>query len=193
MRRRDVLAGLGSLGVVGAGAAVAINGLPSPSSGSETDDTNTTDDTTTVSGPVTIQTLDAPGSTAGEVSLPAADQPTFIDFFATWCDPCEEQMPALAEAHDRLGNDVLFISVTTEPVGRFMDKSKVIDWWQTNNGNWSLGIDPDQHLASALLRGKIPYAVAIDTSGTVQWSDQGIKTADQLVSGIERALEPGGQ
>ncbi len=187
MRRRDVLAGLGSLGVVGGGVVVAMNGLPSPSTDSETNETDTTTD------PVTIQTLDAPGSTAGEVSLPATDQPTFIDFFATWCDPCKKQMPDLAEAHERIGSDVLFISVTNENVGTSLTKEAVVDWWETHDGSWSLGIDPDQKLASQLLRGNIPYAVAMDASGTVQWSDQGRKNADQLVAGIEQALENGGQ
>ena len=185
MRRREVLAGIGSLGVIGGGAAVAMNGLPAPSSGNEPNETETTSDATTISDPISLQTLDAPGSTAGEVDLPATDQPTFIDFFATWCDPCEEQMPALAEAHERIGDDVLFISVTNQD----MKASKVVDWWQNNDGNWLLGMDPEQRLTSKLLRGFFPYAVAIDASGTVQWSDQGRKNADELVAGIEQALE----
>jgi len=83
MRRREVLAGLGSVGVVAGAGAVAAFGVPSFD-----------DDSDGSSGlvgrqhePYEIETVDAPGSEAGTVTVPAPDQPTFIDFFATWCDP----------------------------------------------------------------------------------------------------------
>ncbi|ELZ21187.1 TlpA family protein disulfide reductase [Natrinema limicola] len=188
MRRRDVLAGIGSLGVIGGAGAVAINGLPSTDNAdNESDDEN---------GPVdtrTVETIEAPGSEAGELRVPAADQATFIDFFATWCDPCEKQMPALIEAHDRLGDDVLFMSVTNEAVGRSVTKAKVVDWWEKNDGNWTLGIDPTAELSSQYVIQGIPYAVAIDASGRIQWTSGGEKSTDEFVAGIEQALEAGGQ
>ncbi|MFD1564350.1 TlpA family protein disulfide reductase [Haloarchaeobius amylolyticus] len=185
MRRRDVLAGLGSVGVIGGAGAVALGGLPSLD--------GETDDEKEPVEPRTVETIEAPGSEAGEVRLPAADQPTFIDFFATWCDPCEEQMPALIEAHDQLGDDVRFVSVTNEAVGRSVTKAEVVDWWERNDGNWTLGIDPTAELSAQYSIAGIPYAVAIDASGRIQWSAGGQKSTDEFVSGIEQALETGGQ
>lgn len=186
MRRRDVLAGIGSVGVVGGAGAVAVYGTPSLGDGNESDDPDQA-----TADPVTIETLDAPGSEAGSVRIPAADQATFIDFFGTWCDPCAKQMPALIEANDRIGDDVLFISVTNEAVGRSVTKAEVVEWWREHNGNWPLGIDPTAELTAQYLTGGIPFAVAIDASGRVRWSESGRKSADQLVAGIERALESG--
>ncbi|QLG48591.1 TlpA family protein disulfide reductase [Natrinema halophilum] len=193
MRRRDVLAGIGSLGVIGSAGVVAIRGLPSVEDGpggSQNENRNGSASTNT--DPMTIETVDAPGSEAGEVRVPASDQPTFIDFFGTWCPPCIKQMPSLAAANERIGDEVLFISVTNEAVGRSMTEEELVDWWKKHEGNWLLGLDPTAELTARYLAGGYPSAVAIDTSGRVQWEDTGIKTADELVAGIEQAVEASG-
>ena len=194
MRRRDLLAGVGSVAVLGAGGAVALGGFPSVG-GSDASDAEGTDapgeggtDRTERPGPIAVETIDAPGSEAGEVRIPAAE-PTFIDFFGTWCPPCIEQMPALAEANERVGDDVLFVSVTTENVGGSVTKDEVVEWWETHGGNWTLGIDPTAELAARYAPPGYPAAFAIEASGTVAWSDAGVKTADELVAGIARAME----
>lgn len=177
MRRRELLAGVGSVGVLGAAGAVALRGVPSvgdePDSGGEA-----------TREPIRLETIDAPGSEAGEVALPADSQPTFIDFFATWCAPCEAQMPALAEAHERIGDEVLFVSVTTEG----LPEAEIVEWWAEHDGNWLLARDPTTELAARYNPPGYPHAVATDAAGTVQWSSSGRKTADELVDGIERAI-----
>ncbi|MWV39063.1 TlpA disulfide reductase family protein [Natrialba sp. INN-245] len=188
MRRRDVLAGLASVGVVGGGGVLAVRGVPSFET--ERDDPEATDGAeTTAPDPIAIETVEAPGSEAGEVRIPAPERVTFVDFFGTWCPPCIEQMPALAEANDRIGSDVLFLSVTNEAVGSSVTEDELVDWWDEHDGDWLLGLDPTAELTSRYLAGGYPSAVAIDTDGRVQWSDSGVKTADELVAGIERALE----
>ena len=188
MRRRDVLAGLTSVGVVGGGGVLAVRGVPSFETGS--DDPEATDGAgATAPDSITIETVEAPGSEAGEVRIPAPERVTFVDFFGTWCPPCIEQMPALAETNDRIGSDVLFLSVTNEAVGSSVTEDELVDWWDEHDGDWLLGLDPTAELTSRYLAGGYPSAVAIDTDGRVQWSDSGVKTADELVAGIERALE----
>ncbi|WP_247004918.1 TlpA family protein disulfide reductase [Halosolutus gelatinilyticus] len=194
MRRRDVLAGIGSAGVVVGGGAIAAFGFPSigddPASGSTEGDTseNTGDE------PIEIETVDAPGSEAGTVLVPAPDRPTFVDIFGTWCPPCVKQMPALAEANDRIGDEVLFVSVTSESIGenRSISEAELVDWWDDHGGNWTLGLDSRAELTARYWQGGYPSAVAIDASGTVRWGDSGIKSADELVTGIEQAIKADG-
>ncbi|SEH57500.1 Redoxin [Halopenitus malekzadehii] len=176
MQRRHVLAGVASVGTL-AGAGLSITGGLSRRSDVEPAD------------PVTLNTIDAPGSRDGEVTIPATDRPTFVDFFATWCDPCVEQMPALAEANDRVDDSVLFISVTTEAVGESVAEETIVEWWRKYNGDWLLGADPSIELSSSLgVSPRIPTAVAIDDTGRVQWSESGVHTADELLDGIETIL-----
>jgi len=177
MRRRELLAGVGSVGVLGAAGAIALRGVPSIGDDQESDGETTRD-------PIRLETIDAPGSEAGEIAIPAGGQSTFIDFFATWCAPCEAQMPALAEANDRIGDEVFFVSVTTEG----LSEAEIVEWWEEHDGNWPLARDPTTELAARYNPPGYPHAVAIDDAGTVQWSSSGQKTAEEFVDGIERAI-----
>ncbi|NGM71526.1 redoxin family protein [Natronolimnobius sp. AArcel1] len=186
MRRRDILAGIGSAGVVAGAGAVAIYGLPSV-------DDLTGEDDGYADDPLEIETVDAPGSEAGTVQIPDPEKITFIDIFGTWCPPCIEQMPALGEASDRIGDgdEIQFLSVTNESIGenRAITMDELLEWWREHDGDWTLGLDPSAELTERYLQGDYPSAVAIDTAGRVQWGDSGIKTADELVDGIEQAFE----
>ncbi|OVE86014.1 TlpA family protein disulfide reductase [Natronolimnobius baerhuensis] len=186
MRRRDILAGIGSAGVVAGAGAVAIYGLPSV-------EELTGDESGYADDPLEIETVDAPGSDAGTVQIPDPDKVTFVDIFGTWCPPCIEQMPALGEASGRIGDrdDVQFLSVTNESIGenRAITMDELLEWWTDHDGDWTLGLDPRAELTERYLQGDYPSAVAIDTAGRVVWGDSGIKTADELVAGIEQALE----
>ncbi|ELZ49380.1 redoxin, partial [Halorubrum coriense DSM 10284] len=125
------MAGLASVAALGGAGAVATGGVPGSLGGGGSADggDSTGSDGAEPIEPVTLDTVEAPGSRDGEVTLPAPDRPTFVDFFGTWCPPCAEQMPALAAAHDRIGDEVLFVSVTTEPVGEAVSEETVVDWW----------------------------------------------------------------
>ena len=187
MRRRELIAGVGSAAALGAGGAIAVGGLPS-AGGDSSDDGGAAGETER-RDPIAVETIDAPGSDAGEVRIPAAERPAFIDFFGTWCPPCIDQMPALAAANERVGDEVLFVSVTTENVGGSVTEAEVVEWWTTHGGEWTLGIDPTAELAARYNPPGYPAAFAIDEAGAVAWSDAGVKTADELVAGIERAME----
>ena len=179
MKRRHLLAGLASGAAIGGAGLVATGAVPSISGGDGAEPVE----------PTTLDTVEAPGSRDGEVTIPAGDRATFVDFFGTWCDPCIEQMPALAAAEDRVDDDVLFVSVTTEDVGGSVSEETVADWWRENDGDWLVAADVTAELAAKLDVGAYPTAVAIDAEGRVQWSESGIHTADELVAGIEAATD----
>ncbi|MEF8782317.1 MAG: TlpA disulfide reductase family protein [Haloarculaceae archaeon] len=182
MKRRHLLAGLASAGAIGGAGLVATGTVPSALTGGDAAETQPVE-------PIPLDTVEAPGSRDGEVTLPADGQPTFVDFFGTWCAPCVEQMPALAEAEDRIGDEVLFVSVTTEDVGGSLTEEAVADWWRENGGGWLVAADVTAELAAKLNVGGFPTAVALDATRRIQWSESGIHTADELVSGIETALD----
>ncbi|SFB94303.1 Redoxin [Halobiforma haloterrestris] len=201
MQRRDILAGLGSVGIIGGAGVAAVYGLPTGddfgdgADGSTGDDGSDGGDGGDSYDSVEIETVDAPGSEAGTVLVPATDRPTFVDFFGTWCPPCKEQMPALAEAHERIGDEVLFISITSESVGEdgMVTEAELVEWWDEHGGQWTVGLDPAAQLSYRVT--SYPTAMTIDTSGRIRWSDSGIKTADEIVSKIEAVLdlEDGGE
>ena len=157
MNRRQALTGLAGIGLTG-GSLWVVRG----------NDANRADEF-----PITVETIDATGSTAGETELPVAGSPALIDCFATWCDPCKEQFPKLAELHAEFGESVAFVSVTNEPIGRSTSTDELRRWWNTHGGAWPVGIDRDGAVLAAIGASSIPSLAIVDATGAIQWTDSG--------------------
>jgi thiol-disulfide isomerase/thioredoxin len=141
--------------------------------------------------PVTVATMDARGSEAGSLSVPVSGAVTVVDLFATWCSPCIEQMDALAPLHREYADsdDVRFVSVTNERLGETLTRDDVRSWWRENHGDWTLGLDPESRLLSALGANGLPYLAVVAPDGTVTWRDGGVAGAETLRTHIEAARE----
>ena len=157
MNRRQALTGLAGIGLTG-GSLWVVRGT----------DTSGEDEF-----PITVETIDATGSTAGETTLPVADAPALIDCFATWCDPCKEQFPKLADLYAEFGEAVTFVSVTNELIGRGTSKDELRRWWKTHGGAWPVGIDRDGAVLEAIGASSIPALAVVDATGAIQWTDSG--------------------
>lgn len=178
MRRRDLLAGAASAGAVAVGAWTVTSG--SLGAGSDSD-------------PLVLETIDAPGSEAGETRVPKSDIVTFIDFFGTWCGPCEEQMNALGAAHAEIeGEDVQFLSVTNEPVGETLTREDIARWWADHDGAWPVALDAEGGLTERHDVTSLPTAVVIDGEGTVTWDHTGLVDAPTITTKIEAARPESG-
>ena len=55
-------------------------------------------------------------------------QPVVINFWATWCPPCRDEIPRLIEAYQREKDGVAFIAISDEPanvVGPFVKENSI--------------------------------------------------------------------
>ncbi|MFP9193114.1 TlpA family protein disulfide reductase [Natrialbaceae archaeon A-CW1-1] len=178
MRRRDLLAGAAALGASGVGAAYA-TGYIDPLGLAATVE------------PIELETIDAPGSQAGTLSVPERGNVTVLEFFATWCGVCAEQMEPMGAVYDDIGQhpDVQFLSVTNEPVGRTVTRSDVATWWIDHDGRWSVALDNDLALTEALDASGVPYTYVLDDSNAIRYAGRGYKSVDELLDPIERAVD----
>lgn len=170
MKRRELLAGLAGLGTVG--GAVALFDRSGASTGVEA---------------VSVDAIDAPGSPGGELRVPEPGRVTFVEFFATWCHVCENSMPAVGAAYDRVGDGVQFVSVTNEPLGHAVTREEVRQWWRDHDGRWPVAADEDLALTEALDVRSVPTVVVLDADNRVTWTGTGKHSADTLVEKIAAA------
>lgn len=97
----------------------------------------------------------------GETSLAAfAGRPVLVHFFATWCEPCREEIPALRRLVARAGNEnlaVLAISVAEVPirVRRFVSETPV---------NFPVLLDQDRTIAKAWGVDSLPTSFILDAA-----------------------------
>lgn len=143
-------------------------------------------------GPVTVETLDARGSTPGTETVPDPGRVTCVEFFATTCSICAAQMSVLGDVHARLDGDVQFLSVTSEPVGFTVSRSEVAAWWADHDGDWPVAVDDGTALSRRFDATSVPMVVVVAPDGTVTWSHTGRTTADRILREV-RAARAGGE
>jgi thiol-disulfide isomerase/thioredoxin len=190
VNRRDVLGVLGGAGI--AALAGCLGGSTQDAGGGATDGsgsatTESTDPSDTGDLPLVVETIEAQGSTAGEMQIPVGGTPTVLDLFATWCAPCVAQMESLRTLHGEFGDDVAFVSVTNERLGGGLTLDDVRVWWRENDGNWTVGHDPESRLMRGVRASGLPYLVVFDANGTVTWTHRGLASESNLREAIEDA------
>jgi len=129
------------------------------------------------------------GGSNGE-PIHAADfdgQVWLINFWATWCKPCREEMPMLSELYQQLsdrGFSVLGIALDdVAPARAFLAE---LDIRYPN----AIGT-VDVMAVSALYgnhTGVLPYSVLVDRDGVIRWSSLGEVHRDEVEALIEELL-----
>jgi thiol-disulfide isomerase/thioredoxin len=99
----------------------------------------------------------------GEVQLSDhRGEPLVINFWATWCAPCREEMPSLDRLQAEMGDRLEVVTVATgrnSPAGirRFFDEEGI--------ENLPMLTDPDQELARGMAVLGLPVTVILDPEG----------------------------
>jgi thiol-disulfide isomerase/thioredoxin len=111
---------------------------------------------------------------------PAADSKlTFIDFWATWCAPCREQIPHINSMYAKYKDQGLsVIGLTLETVDVAMPFLKKVSF------EYPVGAGGERPLQRALGIKALPYGLFVNSEAVVIWRGQPSDLTNDTVNGL---------
>ena len=162
-RRRWPIRGAVAVLILAAGLLVAFRSAPDP----------------TVT-PVAFKLQEVRDATRTASFRPGDRQPTVINFFGSWCEPCRKELPALEAAHTKFPS-VRFIGVD-ERDGR----EPAVEMLAQAGVTYSAGYDPTARVAATYgLRG-MPTTIFVSADGRSAEVHQGRLTRPEIERRVAR-------
>jgi thiol-disulfide isomerase/thioredoxin len=126
----------------------------------------------------------------GDVDLSRLEgKVVYLDFWASWCDPCRDSFPWMAELKQKYGTQGLeIIAVNLDKERQMAD-----EFLKTMKINFIVAFDPSGETASKYeLRG-MPGSYLIGRDGNIHASHLGFKDKDKakLETAIQKLLQQG--
>jgi thiol-disulfide isomerase/thioredoxin len=113
--------------------------------------------------------------------------PTVAAFFASWCEVCEDEIPAYLAVSQQVGDQVQFVGIDTQDSGSGLGDAE--KWGIA--GVWPIAKDIGRTNGSGLSTGTFgargsPMTVFYDENGTVVHVQQGGLSAAQLLGALDQ-------
>ncbi len=129
--------------------------------------------------PLSVTTLD--GKPFGLASL--AGKVVLLNFWATWCPPCQREMPSIQRLHEAMkGSDFAVMAVS---VGE--KKATVVSFLKTNPYTFPIYLDETSAVSGQYVGQGIPTTYLVDKAGKIIAGVIGAKEYDdpQLVNALK--------
>lgn len=105
----------------------------------------------------------------------------YINFFATWCGPCKEEMPDLEKLYQETKDDDLVILA----ISGGEDKTTVENFIKNNNYNFKVLVDPVGSTNRSYNISSIPTSYFIDENGNIANKRIGLMTLENMKTYVE--------
>ena len=121
-------------------------------------------------------------------TLSNGGKPIIIDFFATWCKPCNRELSAISEVYDEWQQEtgVRLIAVSIDQAHHINKVKPLVDQlgWP-----YEVLLDPNGELKRALGVQLIPYTLIVDGKGKIVYKHSGYVDGeeDELVEEVKKA------
>jgi len=113
-------------------------------------------------------------------------KPVVLNFWATWCPYCLNEMPEFDRAHAELGDEIQFMMVDWVSGGETVERAK--QYVASQGYGFPIYFDTENEAVAAYAVSGIPATFFIDREGRVVSSQVGALNEASLRAGIERIL-----
>ena len=113
-------------------------------------------------------------------------KPIVLNLWASWCDPCKNEMPGFQQMYESYGEDVVFLMVNVTGIDSLEDGKAFI---QNMGYSFPVYYDSDNSMAMNYYAGSVPVTYFIGADGQLVTYATGAITADILEQGISMISE----
>ena len=107
-----------------------------------------------------------------------------LNFWATWCSPCCEEMPAFQKLHEEYGDKLKIVAVD------FAETETVVNKFLAKKGySFPVAYDVNADIAALYPFDGIPYTLVIDEDGIIKNTFIGASSADEQYEEYKAAIE----
>lgn len=137
---------------------------------------------------VNLKTID--GKSLRVDSLKNGGKPMIIDFFATWCKPCNRELDAIAEVYEDWQKET-GVKLVAISIDKAQDTHKVAPLVAENEWPWeTVLLDPNQELMRVLGVQMIPFTLIVDGEGKIVYKHNGYTDGaeDELIEKVRELV-----
>ncbi|MBN2908395.1 redoxin family protein [Polycladomyces sp. WAk] len=117
-------------------------------------------------------------------------KPALINFWATWCPPCREEMPILQSMYKRYGNrvDFFMVNLTREET----NEERVAQYLRQHKLTFPVLKDETGEVAEIYSILAIPTTYIVDANGVIVWNKTGAVTQKEVTNVLDSLIQPEG-
>jgi len=119
---------------------------------------------------VMLKTMD--GKTVNTAELSNDGKPFIIDFFATWCKPCNRELDAIAEVYEDWQKET-GVKIIAVSIDQAQNINKVKPLVANHGWEYEVLLDPNSDFKRALGIQMIPYVLIVDGQGNIVYKHNG--------------------